>query len=236
MNSLKITLKAEYPLRLPLKYNNLVQGVIYKCMEGSFPELHDEGWTDGNRVFRMFTFGQLQGQYRIEGKSIVFYNTVRLEVRSPSPEIIGTISDYLLGVGFIRLGEVVLPIINLEASNRLLFKELAHIRMKSYLTIHKTDGRKTLYFSPFDREFEILIRKNAESKLRAAGFPLPAKFRLVPEEDTVRKVITRFKDTIVEGYEGCFRLETSAEAMALLYYAGLGDRNSQGFGMFEVIE
>ena len=234
MNALKITLKAEYPLRLPLKYNNLIQGALYKCLEGSFPELHDEGWTDGNRVFRMFTFGRLEGKYRIEGKSIVFYDIVRLEVRSPSPEIIEAFSDYLLDSEAICLGESVLPIINLEVSNRLLFKESVRIRMKSYLTIHKTDGRKTLYFSPFDAEFEALIRKNAEAKLRAADFPLPAKFRLVPEEDTVRKVITRFKDTIVEGYEGCFRLETSPEAMALLYYAGLGDRNSQGFGMFEI--
>ena len=237
MNALKITLEARYPLRLPLSYSHVIQGMLYNCLKESLPGLHDSGWTDGNRVFRMFTFGQLQGKYTINGIFIVFEGPVKLEIRSASPEIIDAIAEYLLVERSVRFGKDVFPIINLEASNRLLFTESSYIKMVSYLTVHTTteDG-KTIYYSPFDEEFEVLIRRNTEYKLRAAGLNTPDKFRIVPDKKTIRKKITRFKGIIVEGYVGCFMLETSIEAITLLYYAGLGDRNSQGFGMFEVIE
>ena len=45
----------------------------------------------------------------------------------------------------------------------------------------------------------------------------------------------RIKETYITGYLGKFRLCTDPEAMAVLYYAGLGSRNSQGCGMFDIL-
>ena len=49
------------------------------------------------------------------------------------------------------------------------------------------------------------------------------------------EVVTTFKGTYITGWQGYYHLEGSNELINFLYYAGLGDRNSQGFGMFKII-
>lgn len=235
MNALVVTLWAERPVRLPLAYNALVQGALYKSWRGTFPELHDEGYSDGAHRFRMFTFSPLQGRYRVEGKEILFEGAVRLEIRSPVSELTGALCDRLQERGAMILGRNELPVINLESADRLLFFHHALIRTLSPVTVHETglDG-KTIYYSPADEMFLPLLAGNLESKLRAIGIPAAPVLSCVPNARTLRKRVTTFKGTYVTAYEGRFELWAEPEAMALLYYAGLGSRNSQGFGMFAI--
>lgn len=235
MNSLIITLRAEQPLRLPLAYNHLVQGMLYDNWRERFPALHDDGFSDGSRTFRMFTFGPLTGRYRIEGKSIVFDGAVRLEVRSPADELIDALAESLMARGVIRLGHSELPLTGLACADRLLFFPEARIRMLSPVTVHDTltDGR-TKYYAPSEETFYERLAANLAAKLIAAGIAVAPMLgcELIGREP--RKRVTTFKGIYVTGYEGAFLLQVDPEAMALLYYAGLGDRNSQGFGMFAI--
>lgn len=235
MNALVVTLWAADPVRLPLAHHALIQGALYENWRETFPKLHDEGYSDGPRRFRMFTFGPLQGHYRVRGKEIVFEGAVRLEVRSPVSELVDALCDSLQERGAMLLGHNQLPVINLESADRFLFFHHASIRTLSPVTVHETglDG-KTIYYSPADEMFLPLLAQNLGSKLRAIGIPAVPVLSCVPDARTLRKHVTTFKGTYVTAYEGRFELEVEPEAMALLYYAGLGSRNSQGFGMFAI--
>ena len=51
-----------------------------------------------------------------------------------------------------------------------------------------------------------------------------------------KKVVTRIKDTWVTAYHAAFDLRAHPAVTGFLYDTGLGSRNSQGFGMFEIQE
>ena len=237
MNALIITLWASPVLRLPLAYQSMVQGALYAHWRETFPTLHDDGYHDGSHAYRMFTFSPLQGRYRIEGKDILFDGAVRLEVRSPASELLNALAGSLMESGQVRLGSRELPLLNLSTADRLLFPSAARIRTVAPVTMHRRreDGG-TEYLSPVDEGFAALLTGNLAAKLRASGSDAPPLLRFAPIERTLRKRVTTFKGIYITGWAGEFLMETASEAMALLYYAGLGDRNSQGFGMFEIVD
>ena len=235
MNALVITLWAEQPLSLPLAYNQMVQGALYDNWHGAFPALHDKGYTDGTHTFRLFTFSPLLGHYQVRGKYIAFDGAIRLEVRSPVNELIEELANSLLARGSVRLGTHELPVINLESADRLMFFPDARIRMISPVTVHETtpDG-STVYYSPTDERFSLMLLNNLVSKLNAAGVQAAPILGCVPVPGTIHKRVSQFKGTYITAYEGAFDVQADPEALALLYYAGIGDRNSQGFGMFSI--
>lgn len=88
MNSLILTLDAGQGSCLPIAYQQMTQGALYDAWRDSFHQLHDEGFDGDGQVFRLFTFGPLEGHYRVQGREIVFDGLVRLEVRSPLEELL----------------------------------------------------------------------------------------------------------------------------------------------------
>lgn len=235
MNALKITLRTREPVRLPLSYNYLIHSALYANWRDVWPDLHDTGYMDGGRHFRLFTFGPLIGSSSVENKEIIFQNYINLEVRSPVAELVESLADSLIRRGTIRIGRYELFVVSLEAADALLFRTAALIEMLSPVTVHESlpDGH-TRYLSPTDDRFPLLLAQNLESKLRAADIPYPSHFGCGPITGTLKKRVTTFKGIYVTGYMGHFRLEADPRTMAFLYYTGLGTRNSQGFGMFSM--
>ena len=85
---LSVNIRLEEPLSLPLNYNHIIQSVIYRSLSvmpdyASF--LHEQGYTNRKRQYKMFHFGQLTGDYVVREKKIIFQSYVMLEVRSPGP-------------------------------------------------------------------------------------------------------------------------------------------------------
>lgn len=193
------------------------------------------------RPLRLFTFSPLQwpveeqkntGNQR--GATVTYREAVALEVRSPKSDLIDVLADRLLQQRLVLLGHRMLPLIDLTSEDQLLFPSRAVIRTISPITVHLPGTeKKTDYFAPWEEEFSILLAKNLDTKLRAVGqnsFPALGCEPL----GNIEEKETQFKGTSITGYQGSFLLETAPENMELLYYAGLGARNSQGFGMFRI--
>ena len=88
---IKLVLKPENELVLPINYNYYVQSMIYRLLQdvpqySSF--LHDCGYHMGALKFRLFTFGPITGHYRVLDKIIKFDGRIELEIRSVSEEFI----------------------------------------------------------------------------------------------------------------------------------------------------
>ena len=122
MNSLILTLDAGAGCCLPIAYQQLTQGALYAAWRGSYPQLHDEGFAGDGQTFRLFTFGPLEGRYRVQGNEITFTGLVQLEVRSPVEDLLYALGKSLTGAGALRLGRCVLPLRDLRSDLRRAVK------------------------------------------------------------------------------------------------------------------
>ncbi|WP_417095932.1 CRISPR-associated endoribonuclease Cas6 [Gemmiger formicilis] len=237
MNSLILTLDAGAGCCLPIAYQQLTQGALYAAWRGSYPQLHDDGFDGDGQIFRLFTFGPLEGRYRVQGNEITFTDLVRLEVRSPVEDLLYALGKSLTKNSALRLGRCVLPLRDLRSEDHYWFAAPLPVRMVSPLTLHKSlPGGKTRFLCPDDDAFAAQLIANTAHKLAACRSTADPSVTLCPMGTRLpRKRVTQFKGIYLTGWEGDFLLDGDPETLCLLYQTGLGDRNSQGFGMFRLL-
>ncbi|MFI3212729.1 MAG: CRISPR-associated endoribonuclease Cas6 [Eubacteriales bacterium] len=242
---IKITLTPTAPLHLPLSYHHLLQGMIYHLLSknSSYSNfLHNMGYSNGKHPYKLFCFGLLEGSYRICQRNIIFDNTIILEIRSPMDDFNEILYHSFLNTDFITLYNQTIPVTNIVATAHTVTKSSIKIKMKSPLcvskTIYENDKKITLYSTPLDSDFSTLIQQNFLRKYTAASATHDMeKIQLQPISiGTKDKYVTKFKNSIyITGWKGIYQLEGSPESLTFLYNVGLGARNSQGFGMFDII-
>ena len=96
-------------LTLPVNYNHLLAGVIYRFLAESNPEyasfLHEEGYRAAEKRFKLFTFSQLMAERRrITGEKIHFRSTLTWYVSSAVERFLSHFADTLLTEGRLSLG------------------------------------------------------------------------------------------------------------------------------------
>ena len=223
-------------LCLPAAYQDQVQGLLYSCWKNTMPELHDGFIDEDGRNRKPFCFSRLEGRYLAQGPELTFDSVIGLELRSVFNEIVDGVAQELRERVFLRLGSRELAVSELQLKERLSFPDRAIIQTRSPITVHTTlSNGHMYYFSPENPEWEERLAFNLDSKLNALGCSPPEYFSIEPTGQT-RKTVTQFKGTYITGYTGRFRLKTDPSAMAVLYHCGLGSRNSDGFGMFDILE
>ena len=76
-------------------------------------------------------------------------------------------------------------------------------------------------------------KKKYEAYYGITSEDITIKLVSVNEKD---KYVTKYKNTYITAWHGIYILQGKKEYLEFLYYTGLGEKTSQGFGMFEVIE
>lgn len=239
---LNIEFSSENEVRLPVHYNYLLQSLIYHVLDKDFAEfLHNTGYETGGRRFKLFTFSRLLGQYEIAGQEIFFSPAIRLVISSPHREFCRCLLNALLTREFVQLGNNHLkvekisldaPVVNGDLKLKLLSPVVA------YSTLLKPDGGKyTCYFQPGEKEFTHLIGENLRKKYRAFYGQAP------PEGEIQLKClrqprlhVIKYKNTIIKGYSGRLQLQGPTPLLQLALDAGLGAKNSMGFGCGEMMD
>lgn len=238
MRSLRIALYAQKSVLLPLAYNELLQGLLYSCWRDKYPEIHNEGF-DGVRGFRPFTFGRLQGKAKVnrEDRTIVLSDILSFEVRSPVEELMDELALQLANRGQVRIGAYELPLVNLQNNDRLIFPQRAKISLATPVVVYETlaDGH-TRFYAPDENGWQDMILANAQRKTKALGLSCSASLQIIPLTETLHKQVTRFKGTYVNGWTGSLIVGADTQLLAALWCLGLGVKNSQGFGMFNIDE
>lgn len=238
MRALSITIDSKLPTTLPIAYNELIQGLLYGCWRDSFPQLHDEGFS-ANKDMRLFTFGPLRGNTIADGKTktIRLNGPVHFEVRSPIEELLNELASQLSERDHLRIGQHEYDLVNLQCCDRLLFKDRCVIHATSAVVVHtKLDDGHTHYYSPEEPDWLRLIQKNMATKAELFSLDADTAFAIMPKTETLRKRVTKFKGTIIIGWQGDFLAFGSPSILSMLYYTGLGAKNSQGFGMFDICD
>jgi len=235
---------------IPIQYNYLVQGLIYSSWNEKMAEfVHERGFPQEARRFRLFVFSRLSGTYQREAENLRFTETLTLQVASPVHALVEELAASWLRSGRVTLGESALGVEAIElrpipnVGESVVVQTLSPVTV--YETLHAADGRaKTYYYAPSEREFGILCGRNARRKsLALAGQSDDDAFasgeqlslRVSPAgRRPHRQVILSYKGTVIKAWHGAFRLEGPGELIRLVLDAGLGSKNSQGFGMVDI--
>ncbi len=234
-----ITLQAK-DLRLPMACNAQLQGLIY-TMLGEDREyaafLHDGGYRREKKVFKLFTFSGIQGPYSVQDGELVFRNGGVLEVRSPVPKFAERLAAACRPGTMYTLNGQIVTVTGCSRRETPRLQSGVTVYTVTPVTVHTMDStRHTRYWQPDEKEFYTRIASNGKRKWESLYGERPTRFALSQvQEFPPRRIVTRFKDTRINAWHGHFVLRGDQETLSFLYSTGLGDRNSQGFGMFEVL-
>lgn len=230
-------------LDLPIHYNHILQAVIYKWIndENYSRFLHDKGYEYNKRRYKLFTFSRLEGKYKldIQNKRIKYFEGAKLLISSLDDEFLKYAVENYIEKGSINIFGKEIEIERIC----YIFPELDNVKFisKSPITVYSTferDGKKkTYYYNPMEEDFEELVRRNLIYKYKSfyGKDPDDIKFSIKPVKNTLKESIVLYKNTVIKGWNGEFVIEGSKELLKVAYGAGIGSKNSQGFGCIEVL-
>jgi CRISPR-associated endoribonuclease Cas6 len=219
--------------------------MLYKNLPKQLSDfLHDIGFFYNKRQFKLFTFSKIKSEHFI----LIRKNGKVVNIKYKTPIIIylsSAIGDFTKNWGetFIKknkifLGRNQLYLESIEVLQNPTFKEEMEIKTLSPITVYKTfenEKKYYRYYSPSEPEFQELIKENLRKKYEIiTGEEIP-EFPIEIQPIKTKKVLFKYKDFPIEAYEGTFKIKTNPELFKKVYDAGLGAKNSQGFGMVEVM-
>ncbi|MGY4687489.1 CRISPR-associated protein [Petrotoga mexicana DSM 14811] len=237
-------------LILPLNYNHIIQAFILDLIDNAEYRnfVHNEGFSYKKRKYKLFSFSRLNGKFSLnqKDKTIEFFDNVSLKISSHDKNLIQYCADSLLFKDdFELLGQKIhvekLEYDDLEIKNdKIKVKTLSPITV--YSTMEQNSSKKTVYFSPNDDNFSKLIRENLIKKYLAYyDSYLPKEISndefVIKEANQKRSkmIITKYKNFIIKGWHGTFVIQGNPTLLKIGYDSGFGAKNSQGFGLVEVI-
>jgi len=239
--------------KLPANYQYELSAWIYHTLAKGDKEytewLHQNGYTNDKKQFRMFTFSHLQiPKLRMEGDRMVlqseqacFYISF-LPERTTEEFIRGVFSSQFFDLGD-RISKVHCSIQSLAVVALPDFKETMIFQTISPMVISgRLDNGHVTYLSPEEPNAAQLLSETLRAKYLAYyGKPFEEDFEsgfklLTPVK---RKKITikagTLQQTYIVGYMVRFSLRLPIELMKLVYETGVGEKGSMGFGMVENI-
>ncbi|MFD3157033.1 CRISPR-associated endoribonuclease Cas6 [Haloimpatiens sp. FM7330] len=241
----KIDLKLQEPIQLPIQYNHILQALILKMLGNEEYQtfLHDEGYGFKKRNYKLYTFSRLQGKFKIlkDINKIMFFDRASLLISSYDEKFFKLVVNNSIHKDSLQILGKDIEINNIEASFFNVKDNELKVYTKSPITVYSTfkidEKNKTYYYSPYEKEFSEMIRKNLINKYIAfhgkepedTDFSIEISKRRKPKESVIV-----YKGIVIKAWNGEFILKGSTELLNLAYKAGIGSKNSQGFGCLEL--
>ncbi|MBM7854025.1 CRISPR-associated endoribonuclease Cas6 [Desulfohalotomaculum tongense] len=231
-------------IALPIHYNRYIQAAIYENISKELAYfLHEQGFTYGSRRFKFFVFSRLLGTYEIDRseKRIIFKEGARLYISSPITEFCTSLMGCMLGDGRIRLGDVWVEVTGISVEKPLVSGNEVLLNLISpvvtYSTFEKPEGGKyTCYYQPGEKEFNRQIEANLRKKYAAYyGRTAPEGEIRVEVLNKPQLKISMYKKTVIKGYICRLKLTGPKELLQVAVDAGIGGKNSQGYGFAELL-
>ena len=259
----KLTLQSQHtPTLLPFNYQYPLSSAIYKIIQKADADfaafLHNTGYGEGHKSFKLFTFSDLQTAFRIQGDRMELPNEpvqlmVCFHVTEAAENFIKglfmhqqlEIADRKSKASFVvQQVESLQPIANVE-------NEPITLQPLSALVVGKKNERGHYdYRSPLDNDFAECLVHNWVMKYAAANnieedtayalkrqidiaimqHARPPKQRLI----TIKEGTPH--ETKVRGYTGfSMQVKAPGNMITLALNAGLGLHNAQGMGCVGVV-
>lgn len=221
-------------LYIPFNYNHQLQSAVYAKLRcyGVSDMLHDSGFYS-DRLYKAFVFGSLNGPHTTGDGHFLYTKDISFEFRSPIFEFCDAFQRSIEDEPEIKLFDTYLDVTGASLGNVHFKSGTAVFKTGSPVTVFQTepDG-KTTYFSPETPEFAEHLIGNYRRKYMAVVGSEPEEIEIAPILPQ-RKIVTSFKNTWITCFKGEYTVTGSSGALEFIYNAGLGAKNSQGFGMLD---
>lgn len=231
-----LILSLNEPLKIPFNYNYQLQSAIYSKLKetGSSDFWHDCGFGE-KETFKLFVFGPLLGNYKIEDKKIVFHDEVALEIRSPFFEFCDDLQRSIEINPTIKLFNQKLNVSGAFLNNRHINSDSVIFKTISPILVSEQDAaNKTIFLTPHSHDFIYRLQENFYKKYQVAFDAQPPELKIEILEKG-KKVVTQYKEIWLTGYNCTLKISGPGHALEFIYNTGLGERNSQGFGLADII-
>ena len=170
----------------------------------------------------------------------MFEDKIQLVITSPVEEFCQSLANGLLMKGVLYFGQQPVEVKEVQVEQPCVSSELINLKTLSpivaYSTLFRPDGRKyTCYFQPGDPDYNTIIEGNLRKKFQACyGCEAPKGEISIKKRGEMHQNIVIYKGTIIKGYSGRVQLTGPKELLQMAVDAGLGSKNSQGFGCIEM--
>jgi len=240
--------------RLPINYQYELSAWIYRIIAQGDKQyagwLHQNGFSEKHRNFRLFVFSHListdikadKDRLILNSDKASFYLSL-LPEKSTEAFIKGIFREQQFSLGD-KVSKVQFAVQQIELipppdfADSFVFKTLSPV----VFSIRPENSPHPRYVSPDENDYGQLIINNLKEKYNSfyqqpfEGDPY-FKFELM---SSVRSKLIRIKagtkdETQVRGFLYTFSLETDKELLKIMYEAGMGEKNAQGFGCIERI-
>jgi CRISPR-associated endoribonuclease Cas6 len=240
---------------LPINYQYELSAWIYKVINQSDPVfaewLHNKGFSDDHKQFKLFTFSNLIVSQReiVKDRLIVKSDHVDLIISTLPEETIqhfvsGVFCDreFMLGD---RISSVKFRINAIEAlpappfTDEMSFRSLSPIFVSDRVEGH----RYAQYLAPDYNGYILHIVDNLKAKFRVftgreSIFDAQnATFKLLsqPRQKGITIKTGTPQQSKLVGYQYNFKIKADAALLRMGYYCGFGEKNSTGFGCCETL-
>ena len=218
--------------RLPVNYREGLQAALYLALPQNLGKrLHDEGLLGGGRPIKLFVFSRLQGlAYLREEKAFSAQGELVFYFASALAEVLGALAQGVWDRGGLEVHGVFLRLLGLDLEPLPKGAKALVVEALAPITAYRTQGERTVYYNPLNREFPLLLEANLNRKAAALGLEAGSLSVKPLGFHPRQKRLERYKGTWVEGWMGRYRLEGPPHLLRLALLSGLGAKNSQGFG------
>lgn len=241
MKRIELELELDPP-EVPFDYAYSIQSAVYKLIPAEVStKLHRNGYRYNDQItFRMFNFSRLLGKYRITEKKIIFETNPCLKISSPDDEFIDLLTTSLLK-NDLQIGEGRASVIKIEMIKYRPADKICFISPIVVAHNQKVPAKSTTYLSPWDSEFDSVLTAGLAKKYHLlTGQEYKGEgIKLIPISsvpDSRLRTVLHYKENFYIGWTGTYLLQGDKDLIELSYYTGLGQKTSQGCGMFDFIQ
>lgn len=242
---LHIVFYAGRPVSLPWHYPHLLHGYLFRAIAEASPHLgyflHDKGFVAESHTYKMMVFSKLYPRRASSTpQALILTPPIHWWVSSPLPDPMEALAVTLLKEKEAVIGGTHLEVERVEVepppdlSGRVLGETISPLVAST--GVRRGERLHKRFLAPEEPDFWRVIEDNLRRKAASLGISLSpdaqVKFAGVGKW---RSRLLLAQGTQVRGYEGRFLLEGDRTLLRLAYEAGLGERNSQGFGMFRIV-
>ena len=245
--------KSAYGDSIPISYQYELSAWIYNIIAKSdslyATWLHNNGFSNLNKRFKLFTYSSLAPQCKVIGDRMIVQDTMSLFLsflpeKSTEEFIKGVFTDNTFVLGD-KKSKVQFHVENIEVLPYPTFKAHHHIfQTLSPVTVStKRNDGSIEYVSPENESYGSMLINNLREKYQAFyGKPFSGEelfiFELLslPKSRLITIKANTPAMTKVKGFLYQFKLEADESLMSIMYEAGLGEKNSVGFGMVEQLK
>lgn len=238
---IEIHFHQQNPIAIPIQYNHIIQAMIYSWIEDEHYSrfIHDQGYQLNEKTYKLFTFSRMKGVYKLDRNSrkIIFDRDMSLIISSASEEFLNyLLSSILLENNELNIGGAKVRISSIKIKEAAAFFNKTRIYTLSPCTAYTTlENKQTRFYNPFDYEFSEYIKNNLINKYEAyyGEKPQNSDFSIKPV-GAVKLAKVNYKNFHILAYNCEMEMEGSEELQKMAYDAGIGGKNSAGFGCIEI--